>query len=1408
MAMQPPNPAPADVVPAVAPAPAAGKRRRGLWAALLGVVGLCVALVFAAGAWLLHTEGGAVWALARLPGVTVVAARGSLLGDFSAERVEIAWPGHGGTSGSVVLHAPVWQGLQLQRTGDSRWLRVVIGELRAQRVELRPPPPSPAPPAPPRSLALPVELVLQSLRVDRVDHPALGERPLREVDAELHLGAQGGASHALPRLRLRWERIVATAQARVATTGSMDVQATLRLDQDAAPGAPGAAVLDAWRADARLDGPLAALQVAAVLRAAPAAAVAAGPAAPTVEAGATLLPFAAWPLPELTLRTEALDLSALHPGWPVTALTGSARLTGQGLARPAALRADLANAVAGRWNEGRVPLRRLQIEAGARPDDLSTIDLQTFVAEFGSRQQAAGTARGTGRWSAGRWTLTTTLEALQPALLDARAPVMSIGGPVSMSGSGFGAADLSGASIDAKAELAGQFTDRGQARQARVRIDAGLGAKALTLRELVADSAGASATVTGTLARPQADGPWRASGRAALVDFDPLPWWPGRDGAAWRQGPHKLNAQASFDLQLPAAALRQPGAQRLAALRGEASATVSRSLLAGVPLAGSVRLRNAGAAAEVELHAELDGNRLQADGRVAPDSAGAADRWTLSLAAPALQRLAPLWRLLATAPGGAAPAGAVQASARVEGRWPRLSTQGQLIATGLRVAGLGAQQVQARWQAGTTAGAPLNATLSATQAVAGSASVETAELQLEGTARAHSLSLRAQSKALPPAWAEEAQAAVSGAIAAPAQRSVAALQGQGGFFDAGGVEFAGWRGVLQKIELRGDTGMPWLRGEGIAAQLQWDGGAARLALEPGALELLGSKLRWTELAWQAGDGQRSAARGAIDATLDPIRVAPALARLQPDFGWGGDLAVGGRINVRSAPTFTADVVLERSSGDLTVTDEAGTQSLGLTDLRLGLAAADGVWSFTQGLAGATLGVAAGAVVVRTSPTASWPDAATPIQGVLELQVANLGTWGAWVPAGWRLGGALRVGAAIGGRFDAPEYTGELRGTGLSVRNFVEGVNVTDGDLQVALQGTTARIERFTAKAGAGTARLEGQARLGEAPQADLRLVAERFQLLGRVDRRIVASGEAQLRLDRDTLALQGRFGVDEGLVDFSRGDAPSLSDDVVVERVPLRADKAAEPGPSAAAPLRRASRLPRADLDLRVGLGQRLRLRGRGLDTLLRGELRVTSPGGRLALNGTIDAGGGTYAAYGQKLSIDRGQLVFTGASENPRLEIEATRPNIDVRVGVAVRGTALAPRVRLFSEPELPEVDKLSWLVLGRPSDGLGSTETALLQRTALALLAGEGDGVSGQLLQAIGLDELSVRQTDGEVRETVISLGKQLSRRWYVGYERGLNATTGTWQLVYRLAQRLTLRAQSGVDNSLDAIFTWRWQ
>jgi translocation and assembly module TamB len=331
-------------------------------------------------------------------------------------------------------------------------------------------------------------------------------------------------------------------------------------------------------------------------------------------------------------------------------------------------------------------------------------------------------------------------------------------------------------------------------------------------------------------------------------------------------------------------------------------------------------------------------------------------------------------------------------------------------------------------------------------------------------------------------------------------------------------------------------------------------------------------------------------------------------------------------------------------------------------------------------------------------------------------------------------------------------------------------------------------------------RVEGDAKLDDTWRARLKLSADKFQALGRVDLRIVTSGQGEVTLDGEDIKAVGNFVVDEGLIDFTRLSSPGLGDDVVVT------GRNNDPSDQPPAPPTAANN--RATLDLTVKLGDHMQMRGLGIDTRLRGELHVSRPAGKWALQGTVNAVDGTFANYGQKLVIDRGVVTFNGAPSNMRLDIEATRPNLDVRVGVAVSGPLQNLRVRLFSDPEMSNNEKLSWLLLGRASDGLGKTDTALVQRAAFALLAGDGDGGPGAITKKFGIDDVGLRQTEGDSRETVVSVGKQLSKRVYIAYEQNLATSAGSFQVTYRIAQRFVMRMQSGLDRSVDFIGTWRWE
>ena len=113
-----------------------------------------------------------------------------------------------------------------------------------------------------------------------------------------------------------------------------------------------------------------------------------------------------------------------------------------------------------------------------------------------------------------------------------------------------------------------------------------------------------------------------------------------------------------------------------------------------------------------------------------------------------------------------------------------------------------------------------------------------------------------------------------------------------------------------------------------------------------------------------------------------------------------------------------------------VTDEIGTQALGLTDLRLGLNVADGVWSFTQGLAGKTRRRGRRRVVARTSPQATWP--ARPTRRCRACWSCRSPTWAPGAP------GCRRAGASAAALQRQRRHRRALRRTGVHRRSARHG----------------------------------------------------------------------------------------------------------------------------------------------------------------------------------------------------------------------------------------------------------------------------------------------------------------------------------------------------------------------------------
>ncbi|WP_431102066.1 translocation/assembly module TamB domain-containing protein [Roseateles noduli] len=1419
-----PAPAPAAASAASASASASAsveaeaaprRRRRGrglLWVLL--TIPVLIGLIALALTWALKTESGTAYILAKVPGLSLQNARGRLLGDFDVDRAELVLPG---TEDRIVLEQLQWRNVRLvwNRSpllwGEVRADRLAIARLRVQVA----PSASTEPAKPPPSLLSPVAITIADLEIGEVFAPGLAQ-PLRGLRGSAALGTDGGRQHALTVKSLGWQQLTLAGEARIATQDDLTLASRWTLSQPTGE-LP-------WTAPFQLDGPIADLTLKGSLEAAK----------QRLQVQARLQAFAPFPVAQLETQAKDLDLAALLPGTdgvPHTGLSGKVTMT-PNADKSLSVKADLDNSAAGRLDQDRLPLRQLQLDLLLDPSNWARLRLPRLDALMtgGGRLQAVGqTSQADGS------VLTLRLTGLDSRQIDARWPVVQARGELKLSTK----ANLVKASTDQSLQVEGDLT--GQLGQGKlqaplaVTLAAELRTQSIDVQRLQARSGAATLNAEGEFTLNEAldfASGWKTRVEASVQGLDPrrLSPEPLPAGAA----PQAINGRLKAALQSVRGSLWP---------QGKADLDLQPSQWQGLPLSGQIRYsRNGTAAPDLLADLRLADATLQARSRI--NAAARREQVDLSINAnaPRLASLQPMLRAQfpqATIVGSAQAQatvvliqpGARQAQYGSDGKW-------QLQGVGLSgVPGLPANSgsrpalqldnASGQWTLSSFKDAKLAWTTQLRNLRLPQQSLRLDELQLDlsGSWAQHRLTLTTQGQVpLPPVLTQPAPTkVVARAQAASANGSALAqtvpLDPQGararialdGALEADPLQAwrqgAVWnaRGLTLALEAS-QQATPLLKAGPLALALRLDPGLdpRQATLAPGRMEVLGAGLRWDRMMWQsANQPNLPSGEWDVQAVMEPLAAAPVLSKLQPDFGWGGDLQIEGRFKSRrDARGLTVDAMLERTKGDLTVTDEVSTQRLALTDLRLGVLADQGVWHLVQGVAGENMGAIGGAVTFRTANAHALPTPGAKLEGGIEAKVDNMGNWGPWLPVGWRLGGSLAATLNFGGTLGAPEVRGQAGAQKLSLRNPLMGVDMQQGELALTMSGREARLEKFTARAGNGTVNMDGTLRFGAQPSAELSLKADTFALLQRVDRRIVATGAAQLKASAQLLDLKGQFVVAEGLFDFSRGDAPQLDNDVQVVRQnapPKAVDGSGKP--------------MRLKLDLDLDLGRRLQLKGYGIDTKLRGLLHLAQDGQpRPQMTGEVRSEGGTFNAYGQKLVVERGIFSFVGPLDNPRLDVLAIRPDMEneaVRVGVTVTGTASSPRIKLYSEPDMSETNKLSWLVLGRSPDNLGRSDTALMQRAAMALISGDGESASDKLIHNIGLDELSFSGEGDDARGTVVRLGKQVSRNVFVAYERGLNATTGSWQVIYKLAQRFTLRAQANeYQQGLDVIWQWKWE
>ncbi|NUE81031.1 translocation/assembly module TamB [Snodgrassella sp. ESL0304] len=578
-----------------------------------------------------------------------------------------------------------------------------------------------------------------------------------------------------------------------------------------------------------------------------------------------------------------------------------------------------------------------------------------------------------------------------------------------------------------------------------------------------------------------------------------------------------------------------------------------------------------------------------------------------------------------------------------------------------------------------------------------------------------------------------------------------------------------WRGRVNALDISGALNLKLLN------PIQLDAGTEHVSMQNARWAALNGNLTLNNLNWDKDKGLIT--RGsASNLALHELHNVIELPVEQ-------NLIIGGDWNFSYSRHMQGYLKLYQQGGDITLPQHQ--QKLGLQNVRLDAQFQNG--HINNHLSGITRYGTTDATLVIT-PDNNGKVRTAPISGRIKLDSPDLSTIRNLLPIGMQLKGNMHAEAGISGHLNEPLLNGTLTGNNLYYRDQANGTILENGNLKSHFQGRRWLIDNLSFARRDGTIKLSGVVDMTKlTPDINVTAHFDHYNIFDQINRRLTISGNTQLLYTiAHGIVLNGKLRVDKGLFGMQKSGMPQLDDDVVV----LGREKTAEQ--QRPTPIR---------LNLDLDMNDAFRFSAEGIDVLLGGQLTATAnPGSTVQIVGTVNVVRGQYKAYGQDLVIQQGSTIsFVGPMDNPNLKIRAKRRYSQVGAGVEALGRLDSPRINLIANEAMSEKDKLSWLILNRPSSGSAGDEAAIAAAASAWLAGGLNDKLG--LLDEIGLTSQQTRNSQtGEMNpaEQAITIGKHLSNNLYISYLYGIESATQTVSITYQISRALQSIVRVGTGSA----------
>lgn len=421
----------------------------------------------------------------------------------------------------------------------------------------------------------------------------------------------------------------------------------------------------------------------------------------------------------------------------------------------------------------------------------------------------------------------------------------------------------------------------------------------------------------------------------------------------------------------------------------------------------------------------------------------------------------------------------------------------------------------------------------------------------------------------------------------------------------------------------------------------------------------------------------------------------------------------------------------------------------------------------------------------------------PLEGVVEGSWKDLNFLHALIPQLGSIQGQIQISAKAEGKVKAPIF--HIESKAISTQFSIPKYGLKLYQLNLGLTGNVPGTLAMagTGKSGKGEFQIKGQALVQEENKFSIDFNGKHIQIYNLPNIKAEANPNLTIDYIKGNLFIKGQVEINDAIIflkDTTRQTV--LSKDIVI--IGNDTDN-----------LHTLKIVPSIYVEL-----NQAHFKGYSLDGIISGKLDIEErPDGLLSGTGRLSIKEGKYRLQGSLHYIHHGRLLFPSGTllTDPLLDIRISqmRNQTDEDVGIYVQGTLQRPVLSQYSNARLQNKDILSSIDPNSSASNDEIQQKQLVSRTAL-LFAGKANPIIEAIQNNLGLEEINLESHEKSVSteggtETVVVLGKSLSKKLYLQFMQNLMEPLTTIKLKYFLGSKLTASVETNTEEDIGGDLTY---